>query len=65
MRLSKREGHSDLLSNLPPRKRRGTHDREEWLNEVVKKSGWEVVSSELPLICADLIEEAKERLSDG
>lgn len=46
-------------------KRRGTHDREEWLNEVVKKSGWEVVSSEIPLICADLIEEAKERLSDG
>ncbi|EQW96749.1 hypothetical protein G914_00823 [Escherichia coli UMEA 3139-1] len=46
-------------------KRRGTRDREEWLNEVVKKSGWEVVSSELPFICADLIEEAKERLSDG
>lgn len=42
---------------------RDTHDSEEWLEQVVKKAGWEVVSAEIPTMCSNLIDDADSYFS--
>lgn len=43
---------------------RGTRDKEEWLEQIVKKAGWEIVSAEIPSICSSLICDADKHASE-
>ncbi|EMH4108056.1 hypothetical protein RGI85_001935 [Serratia marcescens] len=43
---------------------RATNNKEEWLEQIVKKAGWDVVSAEIPSICSSLICDADKHVSE-